>query len=163
MRFYPEIAERLLELSPKTTFVIAGKPADDIDRSIFDRLEAMPNVELHARFIEEGEVDDFFEGCDLVIMPYTSITQSGVILDAYSRSRCVVAFDIEGIDQFVFNGKTLVSPFNVTELVQVVSDLLEDIDGLNHITRRAWEMGRDAFSPERASDVLLSIYEELMR
>lgn len=163
VKFYPEIAERLFELSPGTTFVIAGKPADDIDRSIIDRLDAMPNVELHARFIEEGEIDGFFENCDLVLMPYTSITQSGVILDAYSRSRCVVAFDIEGIEQFAFNDKTFVSPFIVSELVQTTVALLNDPDELNRISRKMWEMGGNAFSPEKASEALLSIYEELIR
>lgn len=163
VKFYPEIAERLLALSPGTTFVIAGKPADDIDRSTLDRLAAMPNVELHARFIEESEIDGFFENCDLVLMPYTSITQSGVILDAYSRSRCVVAFDIDGIEQFTFSAKTLTPPFNISKLVQAAVALLNDPDELNHISRRTWEMGRNAFSPDKASEALLSIYEELVR
>lgn len=163
VRFYPEIAERFLEQSPETTFVIAGKPSDDIDRSILDRLAAMPNVELHARFIEESEVDGFFENCDLVLMPYTSITQSGVILDAYSRSRCVIAFDIEGIEQFIFSGRTLVPQFNVSELVQAAVTLLNDPDELNCISHGVWEMGESAFSPEKASKALLSIYKGLVR
>lgn len=163
VKFYPEIAELLYEQSPETTLVIAGKPSDDIDHSILDRLAAMPNVELHARFIEESEIDGFFENCDLVLMPYTSITQSGVILDAYSRSRCVVAFDIEGIEQFIFSCKTLVPPFDVSKLVQAAVALLNDPEELNDISYRAWEMGGNAFSPEKASEALLSIYEELAR
>lgn len=163
VRFYPEIAERLLELSPETTFVIAGKPSDDTDRAILDRLETMPNVELHARFIEESEVDGFFENCDLVLMPYTSITQSGVILDAYSRSRCVIAFDIEGIREFVFNEGTLIPPFDISKLTRTVVALLNAPHELKRISLKGWESGREAFGPEKAAEELISVYEKLAK
>lgn len=158
VKYYPEIAERLLELSPETTFVIAGKPSDDIDRSILDRLSEMPNVELHARFIEESEVDGFFKNCDLVLMPYTSITQSGVILDAYSRSRCVVAFDIEGMSSYVPEDRLLVSPFQMNDYAGLVSNLVSNMDELNRASKECWEFGRDHFSLSLMGTGLLDVY-----
>lgn len=159
VRFYPEIAERLLELTPETTFVIAGKPADDIDRSILDRLKAMPNVELHARFIEESEIDGFFENCDLVLMPYTSITQSGVILDAYSRSRCVIAFDIEGIRQYVSENDLLVSAFDVEGFVQRVFRLTLNPSLIQHLSYSVWDFGRRHFTVSEMVRQLIGAFE----
>lgn len=160
VRFYPEIAERLLDTSPETTFVIAGKPSDDIDSGILDRLSKMPNVELHARFIEEGEIDGFFENCDLVLMPYTSITQSGVILDAYSRSRCVVAFDIDGIEQFVPEKRLRVSPYDLETYVSTLGTLLNDAEMLKAFSHRCWQFGRTNYSIEKATDSLMNVYEK---
>ena len=159
VQFYPEIAERLLERSPETTFVIAGKPSKDIDQPILDRLSKMPNVELHARFIEEGEIDGFFENCDLVLMPYTSMTQSGVILDAYSRSRCVVAFDIEGMREFMPKGQELVCAFDIESYVQRVCFLIGNGKTLIDYSLQGWSFGKRRFTVEAMVKCLISAYQ----
>lgn len=163
VRFYPEIAERLLVASPGTTLVIAGRPANDIDSEILERLSALPNVELHARYIDESEIDAFFDSCDFVLLPYTSITQSGVVLDAYSRSRCVIAFDIDGIRQFVFEDRVIVPSFDVQEFVERISTLESDLAVLNCVTRSAWEKGKDRFSLDASADALLRLYREIAK
>lgn len=161
VQFYPEIAERLLELSPETTFVIAGKPSDDIDTSILKHLAAMPNVELHARFIEENEIDGFFEDCDLVLMPYKSVTQSGVILDAYSRSKCVVAFDVDGMRQFVPVSSALVAPFDVQAYVDRIGELLADRNQIEALARRCWSFGEKSLSVNAMVDGLQDVYKRV--
>lgn len=163
VKYYLQIAERLSEMSPDTTFVIAGNPASDIDRSLLDRLSAMPNVELHARFIKESEIDGFFADCDFVLMPYTSITQSGVILDAYSRSRCALVFDIQGMRQFVPIPELRIAPFDVESYTGAIGSLELDLAKLNRLNNSVWRFGKEEFAVGAMANGLLEAYRASVR
>lgn len=158
VKFYPEIAEKLYEMAPEIEFVIAGKPSADIEQSTLDRLEKMPNVELHARFIEESEIDGFFENCDIVLMPYTSITQSGVVLDAFSRSRCVVAFDVKGMNQFVPVPELRIKPYDTDAYSSTAIYLERNLTRLNALSEELWSFGKDTFTVEAMASKLREVY-----
>lgn len=155
---YPDILRELAKFAPEVEVVIAGKASDDVDRALLEEINAQPNARLINRFIEESELDGFFADCGLVLMPYTSITQSGVVLDAYSHSRCVVAFDIEGISQYVRDEDALVKPFDCAAYADKVANELADPDALAEKNRAVWEFGRENFSPSVMADGLLEAY-----
>lgn len=160
---YPDILRELAKSAPGVEVVIAGKASDDVGGSVLEEIDAQPNARLINRFIDESELDGFFADCGLVLMPYTSITQSGVVLDAYSHSRSVVAFDIEGISQYVRDEDALVEPFDCATYADKVAKILADTDILARKNRAAWEFGRDNFSPSVMADGLLEVYRGLSR
>lgn len=49
---------------------------------------------------------DYFHGSDWSILPYTSATQSGVIVDSYRLSRPVIAFNVGAISEQIEGGVT---------------------------------------------------------
>lgn len=155
---YPDILRSLAKVAPGIEVVIAGKASDDVDRVLLDEIAAQPNAKLVNRFIDESELDGFFDDCGVVLMPYTSITQSGVVLDAYSHSRSVVAFSIEGIAQYVPNAEELIEPFNCDAYAAKIVEILSDVHALNARNRDAWEFGRNNFSPEAMAEGLLDVY-----
>lgn len=72
---------------PDARFVIAGK--GELSRFL-GRTNSL-GLEVHSRFIGDTEVAGFFHAARVVVLPYTSGTQSGVIPLAYSYRRPVVA------------------------------------------------------------------------
>lgn len=159
---YPDILRCLAAVVPQVEVVIAGKASDDVDLSLLNEINCQPNAKLINRFIDESELDGFFEDCSLVLMPYTSVTQSGVVLDAYSHSRSVVAFDIEGMSQYVPDKNALVTAFDCAKFADRVAGLLGNEEALMKSNRSAWEFGRSNYSPTSMASGLLNVYRSII-
>lgn len=63
-------------------------------------------IELIDRFVADDQVEDYFLACDLVVLPYVSATQSGIVQIAYNYDRPVVTTDVGGLPEVVLDGKT---------------------------------------------------------
>ncbi|MDY0278040.1 MAG: glycosyltransferase [Acholeplasma sp.] len=83
-------------------FIVAGKPNKDSYDEI-NILKAFPNVTIIDSYIDEKMMEKLFLESELVILPYKSATQSGVIIDAYKYSRPVVCFAVGGLVEQVNN------------------------------------------------------------
>jgi glycosyltransferase involved in cell wall biosynthesis len=62
-------------------------------------------VQLHAHFIQEGEVKYFICSADCIIQPYRSATQSGVTPVAYHFEIPMIVTNVGGLPQMVPHGK----------------------------------------------------------
>ena len=88
------------------------------------------NLEAYEKIMEENRVKDvvtvcdgyipdrgiekYFAACDLVVLPYVSATQSGIVQIAYGFEKPVVVTNVGGLPDVVENGKTgyVVEPEN---------------------------------------------------
>jgi glycosyltransferase involved in cell wall biosynthesis len=91
-------------------------------------LEGLPDVEIANRWIDESEIHTFFERATLLVAPYTSASQSGVVAIAAGFGLAVVATLSGGIPEQIQHGVTgiLVQPGSVDELVKAIDSLLDD-------------------------------------
>jgi glycosyltransferase involved in cell wall biosynthesis len=91
-------------------------------------LEGLPDVEIANRWIEESEIHTFFERARMLVAPYTSASQSGVIAIAAGFGLPVVATHTGGIPEQIQQDKTgiLVRPGSVDELAKAIEGLLDD-------------------------------------
>jgi glycosyltransferase involved in cell wall biosynthesis len=91
-------------------------------------LEGLPDVEIANRWIDESEIHTFFERATLLVAPYTSASQSGVVAIAAGFGLAVVATQSGGIPEQIQHGVTgiLVQPGSVDELVKAIDSLLDD-------------------------------------
>lgn len=64
------------------------------------------NVNIIDGYIPACEVEKFFAACDLVVLPYESATQSGVVQIAYGFEKPVIVTNVGGLPDVVENGKT---------------------------------------------------------
>lgn len=158
---YPAICREIFRLDPSITITIAGRVASEIPSTLLAEIVRCPNVELHNRFIDDAELDEMFRSAGIVLTPYTSITQSGVILDAYSRSRSVVAFDIDGIDQYIDPGNRLVSAFDCRAFAHAVTAALHDPAHNAALSYAAWSFGQQNFTPVSMVDRFEAIYRDV--
>lgn len=101
------LLEAFAHLDGRYHLVIAGEPYGDFG-AYQKQIDASPlkaNIHLHARFIADGEVPAFFSAADAVVLPYRSATQSGITAVACHFGVPVVATDVGGLREALFNGR----------------------------------------------------------
>ena len=160
---YPEILTEVYRLDPEIRITVAGQPSKDLPDGLLDRIAACPNVTLEGRFIEEIEVDGYFRKASLVLAPYTSVTQSGVILDAFRNSRAVLAFRINGMVDLLPVGMPTAKALDTREYARLLVDLVNDPAACAHAGREAWEFGKDQFALASMAAGFEQIYESITR
>ncbi|MFN8346177.1 MAG: glycosyltransferase [Spirosomataceae bacterium] len=78
--------------------VIAGKSDDEVYFSSLAALaEAIPNVSMYHRFIENEEVQLFFNAADVVVLPFVRIDHSGSVDLAMSFRKPVISLKTEAM------------------------------------------------------------------
>jgi glycosyltransferase involved in cell wall biosynthesis len=158
---YPEIFGEVHRLDPAIQITVAGQPSNELSADLIDRIAACPNVHFDGHFIEEDALENYFREASVVLTPYTSMTQSGVVLDAYCHSRSILAFHIDGMREFLPEGANAVTPFDTREYAGVLVKLLNDPDACARAGREAWEFGREQFSPASMAAGFASVYDDV--
>jgi len=124
---------------PNTTIVIAGKLQDkDVYKKLLDYKKIIPTLKLFAQWIPDNEIQLYFNACDIVVLPYSDITTSGVIPLAYAFSRPVVTSAIGGIKDIVNDNTGLLVPIkNVGALRNAIDKILAlDFESMGNYARQ---------------------------
>lgn len=95
---------------------------------LIDEYKLNDCINIYAGHIPVPEVEKFFAASDLVVLPYESATQSGVIQTAYGFEKPVLATDVGGLPDAVEHMKTgyLVQPQNPEAIADAVVDYFEN-------------------------------------
>ena len=92
---------------PNVHLVIAGS-AKDVDPQ--ERIQSLvkPTVQrqihLHQRYFNDQERDAWFKACDLLVVPYRRIYNSGVLMMGLSYGKTVIASDLPANQEIIQNG-----------------------------------------------------------
>ncbi len=114
------------------------------------RLQGLARVEVENRWVSEEEIGSLLASADILVLPYTSASQSGVIPAAASQGLPVVASRVGGISEQIEHERSglLVEPASPGELSRALERLLADPElrrrlgrGLaqEYAERRSWE------------------------
>mgnify|MGYP002625073576 CR=1 FL=1 len=128
-------ADYLIEIArqcPDIQFDVVGR-IDPQMESVVAELNKAPNVCMNTGYVSDDEMRDAFIGCDWVIVPYKSASQSGIIIDAYKYSRPVLAFGVGAIGEQIENGKSgfLVPAGDVAEFSRMLNYCMGMPDSLH--------------------------------
>lgn len=74
-------------------------------RRLMAELGIEHRVVLHDRYIPNDEVGDFFNAANVVVLPYVTATQSGIIQIAFNYDRPVITTDVGGLPEVVRPGE----------------------------------------------------------
>lgn len=85
-------------------------------------------VEIIDEYTPDNEVEKYFAACDVVVLPYESATQSGIVQIAYGFEKPVIVTSVGGLPDVVTDGKTgYVVEAGVSEvLTEAILKILEE-------------------------------------
>ncbi|MGQ9864617.1 MAG: glycosyltransferase [Bacteroidia bacterium] len=93
----------LKNTSPPYTLLVAGEFYEDktFYVELIEQLGLKEQVQLYDEYIPNEKVKDFFLVSDVVVLPYRSATQSGILNLAYGFRKPVIATKVGGLSEFV--------------------------------------------------------------
>ena len=119
-------AVRLLRQDfPEVELIVAGQGRlGDKNQAALGELGA----KVINRWLEAGEVSHVIEEGDLLVAPYTSASQSGVLPLAYAHALPVVATQVGGLQEQVLPGRTglLSGPPDAASLAHTIAQVMGD-------------------------------------
>ncbi len=139
-------ADNLLELvrrCPEIQFDVVGRVDPQMEQMVRD-LQKETNAHLNNKYVSHEEMQQAFIGCDWVIVPYNSASQSGVIIDSYKYSRPVIAFSVGAIAEQVDDEKSgyLVTAGDIDEFSQILRQSVHMIPNkYDEMCRYAYQYG----------------------
>ena len=136
---------RVTQQYPSITLLVAGEFYDDISsyQKQIARLGLRDNVRLEDRYISSGEVGSYFCAADVIVQPYLSATQSGVIPIARHFNKPVIATDVGGLAEFMGKNDTVVPAGDSKALADAILSNLSR----NPVEIHSYGSGRDTPSP----------------
>lgn len=87
-------------------------------------LELEDNIKIVEGYIADSEVEKYFAACNLVVLPYISATQSGIVQIAYGFQKPVLVTDVGGLPDVVTHQRTgyVVEPGAASAIADAVCD-----------------------------------------
>ncbi len=89
-------------------------------------------VRIVDRYVPNEEVGMYFGATDLLVLPYESATQSGIVQIAYGFKKPCIVTDVGGLPEVVLNGKTgyVVPPQNAEAIAMKTAEFFSGGDKL---------------------------------
>ncbi len=135
-----EAFPKILSEIPEARLLIVGEFYDKPDPYLdqIKKLGIEDKVKVVNEFVSNEEVAKYYEVSDVVILPYRSATQSGILNVAYGFNKPVIVTDVGGLAEFVDEGKTgfVVKPDSPNAIVEGVMNFINvksEVDFLSYI------------------------------
>jgi len=128
-------------------------------------LDADAPVRMVNRFIPDTDVPRYFQEASLVVLPYRSATQSGIVPMAFAYGRPVVATSVGAVAEVVRNGETglLVPPEDPEALAEALTALLNDAGRRREMGNAARKYSETHLNWQAIAQQTLAVYEDALR
>ncbi len=87
-------------------------------------------IDLHSDFISSSDVKYYFSAADVVVLPYKSATQSGIVQVANNFYKPVIATNVGGLGEIIKDGYNgyIVEPDNPEALAKAIERFFNEAD-----------------------------------
>jgi len=146
---------------------IAGKVWKDnfeVYQKIIDEYDLGKNIRLNIKFIPDEEVHTYFENCDLVVLPYKKIYQSGVLLKAMSYRRAVLVSNLEAFTDIIkdnVNGFVFESE-NIDSLTSKLTEIINNPTLIPQIAENGYKYVEKYHDWVDIGKKTLEVYKEVL-
>lgn len=100
----PKIKNKISDIKLMVVGAFGGDKGDYT--KIIDEHRMWDCIRIVDGYTPDSEVEKYFAACDLVVCPYESATQSGIVQIAYGFEKPVIATNVGGLPDVVTDGKT---------------------------------------------------------
>lgn len=120
--------------------------------------------EIINRYIANNEVAEIFEQSDIVVLPYISASQSGVLALALGFGKPVVATDTGSIGEVLEHGKSglLVPAQNPTSLADAIVELLSNEERCRELGEHAAALAQGRLSWNTIARQTMEVYQSVL-
>lgn len=133
--------------------IIAG--SGKIPNLYREKIEANPNITLYNRYIADYEFSEILSKVDLVVLPYKTATQSGVIPLSFAYKKTVIATNVGAIEEQVPLGTGLLVEPNVESIVKAINELYSTPHKIEIMSDNAHKFAMDELTWEASASKLL--------
>ena len=152
--------------------IIAGKHRTGAEQYVNEICEAtnrdvkMGRIIRRIEHIPDDETELYFKAADVLILPYTFVSQSGVLFLGYSFGLPVIATDVGSLRDDIVEGETglLCQPSDPADLANTIeayfeSELFKNLGGRRQQIR---EYARERHSWEVVGEMTRNVYARLL-
>ena len=126
LQYLLEAMKLLKEKDFKVQLWVVGDFGEDKDEYVeqIRRFEIEDQVQMVEGYVPDDEVEKYFAASDLVVLPYLSATQSGIVQIAFGFEKPVLVTEVGGLPDVVTNGKTgyVVEPQSAEMIAEAIMD-----------------------------------------
>ena len=117
--------------NPDVLLVIAGKPWENdfsLYQNIIDENNLSDYILIRTKFIQQEDVEHYYCASDLVVLPYTKIYQSGVLMMTLSFERPALVSDLPPLTEIISDNENgfLFKTENMSDLTNKLNSILLD-------------------------------------
>ena len=114
----------------RVRLLVVGEFYDD-EKKYRQQIEANQlesDVAVYSSYVPNEEVGRYFSAADVVVLPYVSATQSGIVQIAYQFDKPVIATDVGGLSEVVLNNRTgyIVKPESPEDVAGAVARFYQE-------------------------------------
>jgi glycosyltransferase involved in cell wall biosynthesis len=151
----------VIENDPSVKLRIVGNGDITTYRNLIN--EIGDSVELYNRWINDDEVSSFVCDVQIVVLPYTHASQSGVIPLAYSFSKPVISTNVGCLSEQIIDGKTgfIVEPNDISALAEKILYMLNHQDETIKMGIQANEYAKRELTWKSSAIKLVNFIEEI--
>jgi len=171
-----EVLPDVVSRHPQITYIILGATHPEIKRVSgeeyrikLQRMVLKKGLEQHVifydRFIDQNEVCEFIEACDIYITPYLSREQivSGTLAYAVGMGKGVISTPYWYAEEILADGRGLLVEFgNLQQLKEAILELIENEPLRYQLRKRAYEFGRQMIWKEVGRQYI-RLFEEVLK
>jgi glycosyltransferase involved in cell wall biosynthesis len=126
------------------------------------KLSNLKDVELFNYWIGDYEIAKFFLRSNVVVLPYTDATQSGIIPVAYMFKVPVISTNVGGIPEQVENGKTgiLVNAGDPVELAEACIKILTNTFLALSLAKNGYQKAIQEWNWDKISNIVMEEFKK---
>ena len=157
----------VVEAAPEVRLLIAGRPwRDDADayRRQIEELSLQDVVDFQPSFVDEERAKDLFAACDLAVLPYRHVYQSGVALMSMSLGRPILASDLPAMREMIVDSRNgwLFRSEDTRDLGEKLIEILRDRSRLTVVGDAAREHVRSTNDWSAIGRRTLDVYRQVL-
>ena len=136
-------------------------------RTMINEKELEAYITERVEFIPDNEVELYFKGADVLILPYNNIFQTGVLFLSYNFGLPAVATDVGSLSEEILENQTgfVCKPDNPEDLAEKIrlyfrSDLFRNLEAKRSGIE---EYAKEKYSWEKVAEKTCSVYRQMLK
>lgn len=159
LQYLLDAMELIKTKMPEAQLWVVGDFGED-KQSYFEQVRKLgDSVVLVEGYIADQEVEKYFMACDVVVLPYVSATQSGIVQMAFGFEKPVIVTEVGGLPDVVKDGKTgyVVESNNAEAIAKAVFRFYGEDNTIN------WEKNIQDSAGEFSWEVMVERIEDMLK